>query len=1740
MGTNDNPPEQDIKYESKDIGTKEAPKYFVRTKKKADPGKAAKTFLSELGSFIKAHKGTLILGVFIVIFLLIATYVVLKIVLPRDIVIGDIVITEKQIRDYTEELRLYKEQNPSLIIDNPREMATDNLITNAALRYYGKTYCPDIEVDLSGVEAEYSQSEYYRRVPAENSAYKNALNGCLIATQSYLHIGIVYSTPAFLENLGPEDRAQAFTNAKARLNDEFLPLFKQELSKEEIAAHANRNLLRVYDPDDPFDEDEDENDDPLLRVWADYGTCTGGQEYCFNDKEDIKYEVSPGELQSLTGALRSLKNIGDYTEVIASQAGTFSILRLEGKTDAPFNSWDQMLSDTKKEYIHDDIITKIFSSLILWMFPVKDVYAAETIINGWIKYSDNTYKCSQHLVKFYIRAQTEGGIGLGGFGAYINQPGATAGTAPSNTGSWCAYGYDGIVYADATDALINLQSNCNQQPPNLAGPGSVDGSTPIKFGADITISSNIIKKHPTGWEETTFYSFTIYRFGNDIASMPDPAHPAASFEYRKNRTVPWRQDWMNIQGSDQFEFNSVGYIMVYKDKDITTDFKSTSNLNITGVGDIWSGWDNDKKADAQIGLSYNTTTQTWTATGDNAPSITPTTAGVSINNVTFQQQLAFSTEKGYDKDTFSDTDDKKINYPVTTVYKYGSGDTNASSYATSDNITTSSDTRVAFVPSSTNSEIPPPGGQKQDPIRKWTEVPETSKDPQKDVRHTVYSARGTININFKPASGTSLQVTVCQGIKYVSKEFNITNKSGTKSGGSRVCIDIVITADQSPDIPPPVQGGNDCDSLGFYCKPDYGDTTAWVTVSNLTKSKTETTSKGEDSSKNRVYVWAKPGDSVQYSHNLGFGAQAVTGSTYANPTRSSASGGAGAITQNTFRVDSKTTPATATSSNPTGNYLFGQTLSALSTTPNSTGTVTLAKAQARPTQTSSADIKSDYFFTYYSPSIANSNYSCMNNYLSGFELFRSGGYQIPDFSAPVNCHKPTPVSNNDAGKIIEQSLSWNNVKAWVDERHTDHGGNCGCTCDGYGNGRYSTNPPVTSVADARAAGSSIGHYVYECYLDGSPCGWCNCGTTYADRTPYWYFPVSKSNDAVGSTKAPIKYGEVKVPYNYTTTLNLTPNTDKLFPGEEWAPTVTLNINTRTNDVVNGSTPYATITKGSVYEIVEFTVSPGIDSFDRMAKANDSYPGAKSKPACDYYHNGYVSACTSLKRVETTFNNNGNITTPPLETLLDRQIAVPDAPVGTKFCIAAGIWPSDSHNKPKATSLTESDNDDALKADGTMWNYSDPICVTIVKKPNLQVWGSSVTTDSSITTSTSRKALDYSISENTRADNGDGNGRGYSDIARGGSRSFFGSWAEYEVIAAGDTGKFGSGAGLGYKSNTTLGKPGGEQPATYASDPDLCFYTKMTVANNNCSSSTGGSNIISQPVLANLFARYTLKNPPDSAVLDGPITNLNLEGICRFGMAGAADKYMPATLVNGVYVIATGRSYTCLDNGTKYIKVNGDATINPTSSSAYCMVTGDTYASRTSVVHVTGTLTIATNFVYGDTGGGGDPIDGGCYVPNRANYSTDPNIFITEKPTVNTPASRTTSQSTIKGYYNIAELPQQIFIAGDIRIMPNVTNIDGWLIVGQEGTGSGNIDTCYGHSVGSLSANDCNTLLTINGPIITKSITLNRTHGAGQGNASIDPAERFNLRMDTLLWAYNQAQRYSQAVVTYTRELAPRY
>lgn len=145
-------------------------------------------------------------------------------------------------------------------------------------------------------------------------------------------------------------------------------------------------------------------------------------------------------------------------------------------------------------------------------------------------------------------------------------------------------------------------------------------------------------------------------------------------------------------------------------------------------------------------------------------------------------------------------------------------------------------------------------------------------------------------------------------------------------------------------------------------------------------------------------------------------------------------------------------------------------------------------------------------------------------------------------------------------------------------------------------------------------------------------------------------------------------------------------------------------------------------------------------------------------------------------------------------------------------------------------------------------------------------------------------------------------------------------------------------------------------------------------------------------------------------------------------------------------------------------------------------------------------------------------DGTVVIYSENNFTINQNIVVAD------------------GVYNdIADIPQVVVIAPNITISGNVTRVDAWLVAP-----SGVVNTCGEFKDGQTSANECNQMLTVNGPVVANRVVLGRTAGAGVGEESINPAERFNLSAANYFWAYSQAENNRQAFTVYQRELAPRY
>lgn len=128
-------------------------------------------------------------------------------------------------------------------------------------------------------------------------------------------------------------------------------------------------------------------------------------------------------------------------------------------------------------------------------------------------------------------------------------------------------------------------------------------------------------------------------------------------------------------------------------------------------------------------------------------------------------------------------------------------------------------------------------------------------------------------------------------------------------------------------------------------------------------------------------------------------------------------------------------------------------------------------------------------------------------------------------------------------------------------------------------------------------------------------------------------------------------------------------------------------------------------------------------------------------------------------------------------------------------------------------------------------------------------------------------------------------------------------------------------------------------------------------------------------------------------------------------------------------------------------------------------------------------------------------------------------------------------SPLQSIYNI---PQLVIIAKDIYIMPNVQQVDAWLIAqGTQAAGTGILDTCHISSdyATPLTAIICNAPLQVNGPVMSQKLWLRRTGGTDIAGTA---AEVFNLRPDAYLWAYGRASVSGRVQTVYTQELPPRF
>ncbi|MDO4978922.1 MAG: hypothetical protein Q4E47_02085 [Candidatus Saccharibacteria bacterium] len=782
-------------------------------------------------------------------------------------------------------------------------------------------------------------------------------------------------------------------------------------------------------------------------------------------------------------------------------------------------------------------------------------------------------------------------------------------------------------------------------------------------------------------------------------------------------------------------------------------------------------------------------------------------------------------------------------------------------------------------------------------------------------------------------------------------------------------------------------------------------------------------------------------------------------------------------------------------------------------------------------------------FQIFSPSeAAGTEYKCDLEYtINNKNTFANPGYQVSGYASKdkiSDCPKqeaPTRIypDNNMIGKTITQRIFWNNIVGFEQLKGNDNiSGACrytGSECGRYDiveNTRRSTSwNRFTNTKDNPHA------YNYGEYEDvkaaAGPWGWHKAGCSipscnYAGCCTYFTGQYGQTTDGHGNVTGtyPIyattaewdgSHGSCCVDqyiidadpwytplywYDQTAYQGKEYETDSATLYIPYNFSTSASAETIQSKVVYGGTGVKTNWAFSINPKANkytstfgyATITPSStkvqvvefildENATTVRDGNRNASGVSS--VCEYFGFSEGDSCRYMYKHNGSLNLTGDYAGERYTGSAVRTI--PDTDVGKKYCVAIGIYPADSLNWQSATAAL-------LKGigmqGGNTWNITSPQCRTISKKPNFQVWNGGIYSPNSITTSVSKKIVGAKLDGSTEPQC-TGLHPSLSDCTSyiASKSNTFGSWDGQLILSKNDVSGMASAAAFGYNGNNVTNSYNFALKGGNSSNANMSTISKLTVANSGSYGNAGGIRL-TDSIITRLKARY-----------------MNLD---------SNTSTHKNTNVNG--------------DGLEYWYYSGNATLGNIMRNTIAKRADGTYGDNTLVIQVNGNLTINGNICYGSAQ---------CY-----------------------------SNSTVLNSYSdtransIAALPQILIFAKNITINDNVTRIDAWMITtgdGSTGTSAGTIKTC---NIDKPSSEQCNQTLVVNGPLYAKTLLLKRTAGSLPGggsyeggsvlnqnltnDGSITPGEIFNLRADAYLWAYNQAQRYSEAVVTYSRELAPRY
>ena len=616
-------------------------------------------------------------------------------------------------------------------------------------------------------------------------------------------------------------------------------------------------------------------------------------------------------------------------------------------------------------------------------------------------------------------------------------------------------------------------------------------------------------------------------------------------------------------------------------------------------------------------------------------------------------------------------------------------------------------------------------------------------------------------------------------------------------------------------------------TFGAYYK---GNTSADTGVVNHSYSGTLGHNSWQKNFQGKNYVFAKPGDRVQFYETFCFPIQQVGIQTGSSHVSSADPPG-----ESNFQIFAQK------NGSDNNQYLFGDS-------PVHDGNHhTIGRGNKRPFSGNGLE-SSDYGFTAYSPTQnASSTYACETNYYRIYAPKLTVGYQIPGFTDyQYGCNSAAKTgSTTEVGTVISQGIRYDNLRAWYND-YTIWTGKSDKSGKPAQNANHYNYSSYESASDANSRNSMWGYQGSEeiaipIYVRGQsyctswrPDGSCRRSKSekILDHYDYEYkrtYPdshVGTTTQNLGQTE---KKSSVYTPYNFNTSIHSYIESSEGgvgFLGARINIGANYGATPRANELIS-KTPYATHTREDqtvkVYEMI----------------VDENYPESKLQEQTiangNICHGSGIDRCKLVDTVTGRINSAGKYTGEFLNTdTYERTIPddLPGGGLGKKYCTRSVIWPASSHDSDSNT-VENNMSGSAMNGGNNLHHVSAASCVTIAKKPNFQILGGGIYTNGSIITSVFNKAV--------------GGGLGAYPSA---ATKLFGSWTEFSALAAGKVNGFGTGAIQGYEENYNFNLPnGGADSAS-----NQIALSPLTISNDNKS---GESNItrIGSAVLARLKARF---------------------------------------------------------------------------------------------------------------------------------------------------------------------------------------------------------------------------------------------------------------------------------------------